>query len=31
MLSITERSPEELITLRHGTSVFHEALSHIRE
>lgn len=31
MLNITERSPEELITLRHGTSVFHEALSHIKE
>ena len=31
MLNITEKSPEALITLCHGTSVFHEALSHIKE
>lgn len=31
MLSIVERNNEELVTLHHGKSVFHDALALVRE
>ena len=31
MLNIVEKSDEQLITLKHGANVFHEALAKVRE